>query len=74
MKVHDLVFMPVSIYTEILQDFPYLMLTQDIDDEIGLKYYCTESNELDKIGEQKQYVFEVVDPKKVILAKLKYSF
>jgi hypothetical protein len=70
MKVYDLVFMPVSIYMEILQDFPYSMLTQDIDDEIGLKYYCTETDKFTK----KQYVFEVIDPKKVILDKLKYSF
>jgi len=80
MKVHDLVFIPYEIYLEILQDFPYLMLTQDIDHEMGLKYYCTDSDIFDKTLEIKQYVlikqyvFEVVDAKKVILAKLKYGF
>ena len=74
MKVHDLVFMPYEIYLEILQDFPYLMLTHDIDHEMGLKYYCTDSDVFDKTGKTKQYVFEVVDAKKAIIAKLKYGF
>ena len=74
MKVHDLVFIPHKIYMEIMKDFTHKILTDDMHDEMGLKYYCTESDKFAKIGESKQYVFEVLDAKKVILAKLKYSF
>jgi hypothetical protein len=60
--------------SKIIEDFPCSMLTDAIHNEIGLKYYCTESNKFAKLGETKQYLFEVIDPKKLILAKLKYSF
>jgi hypothetical protein len=50
------------------------MVTEEIHKKIGLKFYCTDYDELDKSAEGKSYGFEVLDPKKVILNKLKYSF
>ena len=74
MKVYDLAFIPDKIYMKIIEDFPCSMLTDAIHNEIGLKYYCTESNKFAELGETKQYLFEVIDPKKLILSKLKYGF
>lgn len=72
MKAHDLLFISHDKYHEIICDHPKL-LTLWVDQLIGIKYYCTEYSELDPIH-IKTYVFEVVDPKKLMLFKFKYEF
>ena len=70
MKVYDLLFISHDKYHEIICDHPKL-LTLWVDQLMGIKYYSTESSELDP--KDKTYVFEVIDPKKLMLFKFKYD-
>ena len=70
MKAHDLLFISHDKYHEIICDHPKL-ITLWVDQLMGIKYYSTESSELDP--KDKTYVFEVIDPKKLMLFKFKYD-
>lgn len=72
MKVYDLSFIPKDIYHAIICDHPRL-LTTAVNHLMGIKYYSTEYSKLDPIYVE-AYVFEVLDPKKLILYKFKYDF
>lgn len=71
MKVHDLIFIDHKKYMDVVGESG-LTLTSDLDIIMGIKYYCSEYDPLDK-NKKPVYVFEVIDPKKLILFKLKYE-
>ena len=70
MKVHDLVFLSHDKYAEIIYDHISLS-TSELNQLMGVKYYCTEYSELDP---KLTYALEVLDPKKLMLYKFKYDF
>ena len=71
MKVHDLVFIDHENYMNIVGESGFT-LTSDLDIMMGIKYYCSEYDALNK-NKKPVYVFEIIDHKKLMLFKFKYD-
>jgi hypothetical protein len=71
MKIHDLVILNHSKYTEIIWDNAPNSVVK-IDAMMGVKYYCSGHNESDE--NDKLYYFQVVDVNKLMLFRIKYGF